>query len=309
MKARDFLTSRQCFQCVNRPLQAHLPSSAPRSQPGLAGRGASRLQGPLPPPRHSSHNGHRRTGGSEGRALRSPRRPLRPHAHLPTPPTTRHVLRAGAGGGSGAATVRRVLAPAWSWPPWLSSPSCSPWAGSTERPDQRPAHARRHGHRHGQRLPGPPRGQRQQRRRLHLPGHLHPRRPPLHREHPGRRLVQAGHRPAEPTVSGDPALLEPGAQVSTEHASGRVFILPAVLAAVFVALGGWPPRATAAPPGSEHAALVADGRSRAWGLGAVTGACSACSSRGRTPLARWVPPRAGPVASTPPANLSFCESR
>jgi hypothetical protein len=54
----------------------------------------------------------------------------------------------------------------------------------------------------------------------------------------GNALHAPGSTEEAVTVAGDPALLSPVATVAAEHASATVFILPAVLLVVFVALAG-----------------------------------------------------------------------
>jgi hypothetical protein len=54
---------------------------------------------------------------------------------------------------------------------------------------------------------------------------------------PGSTLEKPGTVLHEVTVASDPGLLETQAQVATEHASGKRFIVPAISAVLFVLLG------------------------------------------------------------------------
>ena len=103
-----------------------------------------------------------------------------------------------------------------------------------DRPAPQPG---RPGHLHGHVLPRPARGEREQRGRLLVPRHLRARRPPLQRAPARHRAPPAGHAwSVAMAVPCDPTLVSPVSVVDTEHASASVFILPAVLLVVLVAM-------------------------------------------------------------------------
>jgi hypothetical protein len=55
---------------------------------------------------------------------------------------------------------------------------------------------------------------------------------------PGNALHRPGTTVAAVAVPGDPALVSPRAMVASEHSSANVFVLPAVLLAVLLFIGG-----------------------------------------------------------------------
>ena len=118
-------------------------------------------------------------------------------------------------------------------------------------------------HCHRVRLPGPAGRERQQRRRLLVPGPYTLSGHSYNERSRAPRFYRPGPTMAAVAVPGDPALVSPAPSCGTEHSSWRVFILPAVLwwSSWWLSRGSGVV-ASAAVPGDDPGAEGPDDRAR-----------------------------------------------